>query len=285
MKLLKRCAFFRQTMNAEGGPPPRRARIERNVAPIVTPINEVSVNQDSITITARLVNKSTLAPQNWNRHSFVELLDRTGEIRCGFNSRFRSQIEGISINGTYTFTNLEVRKILRRDRERFGIPIDHDCELILKDNSQIREAAPEADFPHREYNFTRISRLNEMVEEGRDEFVDFIGVCVALRDPIQSKGTLIRDLVMVDDSSGPEPHHGFKLSLWGQPADQRTRDAAPPVPFVVVLKRAKLSHFDGGRLNCGIPKMPLFPSLCQLPNPNTAEEEARLLNWYRQATA
>ena len=73
---------FPQTM-ATGGPPPKKPREE--CLP-VTHISSIHVEQRAVTVRARLTNKSTFLPEDWYQYSFVELLDGTGEIRCGYGA-------------------------------------------------------------------------------------------------------------------------------------------------------------------------------------------------------
>ena len=274
---------------ATGDPPAKKPRKEGLPA---TPISSIHVGQHAVTVRARLTNKSTFLPEDWDQYSFVELLDDTGEIRCGFTSvgEVGRRIASMKINCAYTITNLEVRAVNRELNKPYKIPIKRECELVLSTTSAITPDEEDSDLPHRQYDFTKIRQLREELKEKGcgDKFFDVIGVCVEIDLGVRCVGVMgdrfVRELSLVDDSVGPKPQDGFKLSLWGQPALRLTPQSAPETPFVVVMKRAGLDNFGGGRLSAGITKMPLIlgPGMDE-SNPYLTKEKERLLDWYHGA--
>ncbi|XP_043210912.1 uncharacterized protein LOC122375523 [Amphibalanus amphitrite] len=246
----------------------------------ITPIASVASDDTDITITARVMNMSTLVG-NFGKFPFLECRDHTGEIRIKCD-KFGDKMKEVVINGVYTFTHLVARD-WRGDRDDYQIPIKADFELVSTEKSEIRK------MPYRTYEFKKIEELKKQVSQNGTAtdlgMCDVIGMCTEIGAIGQNQFAKPEiELTLVDETTGLES--GITLALQRDPAtelNQLLQNKLISTPFVAVAKNGRLKKFDGGRINSGTSNMVLIPKLCKLPNPRLTQRQQELEKWYGEA--
>ncbi|XP_011151578.1 replication protein A 70 kDa DNA-binding subunit isoform X2 [Harpegnathos saltator] len=217
-------------------------------------------------IKARVTNKSSI--KEWKNKKgklfSMHLHDNSDEIKCvAFNDKLYNNVEN---NKVYHISNYELK-----DSDRRYNKLKNQYEIIITDDTRIKESHDDADIPSIHFDFCPISQVeNKQIYDT----IDVLGVVVKSNLKTftkQSNENFKRDIDIVDNSQPSGAR--ICVTLWGQQAQEFDCNNGT----ILAIKGARVDEFNGKRLT--IINSPERSTIIR-KDPDLPEARV-LLEWYR----